>query len=94
MSSMLNYYSLHSGWFDPLIQNIAYYNFTKNAPGYGQLLSDAVLANMSQALWGEGGCVEQEMACYAAGNSASSDKICFDADQYCVRLECYVVCFT
>ncbi|KAI6145134.1 Alpha/Beta hydrolase protein [Pisolithus tinctorius] len=54
-----------------------------NAPGYGQLLSDAVLANISQALWGEGGCVQQEQACYAAGNSTASDSVCLNAYNYC-----------
>ncbi|KAI6002116.1 Alpha/Beta hydrolase protein [Pisolithus albus] len=73
----------NNGWFDPLIQNAAYYTFAKNAPGYGQLLPDAVLANISQALWGEGGCVEQERACYAAGNSSASDAVCLGAYTYC-----------
>ncbi|KAI6041479.1 Alpha/Beta hydrolase protein [Pisolithus marmoratus] len=74
---------INNGWIDPLIQNVAYYTFAKNAPGYGQLISDAVLANISQALWGEGGCVQQEQACYAAGNSSASDAICLSADNYC-----------
>ncbi|KAI6041478.1 Alpha/Beta hydrolase protein [Pisolithus marmoratus] len=74
---------INNGWIDPLIQSIAYYTFAKNAPGYGQLLSDAVLANISQALWGKGGCVQQEKACYAAGNSSASDAICLNADNYC-----------
>ncbi|KIO11428.1 hypothetical protein M404DRAFT_128120 [Pisolithus tinctorius Marx 270] len=74
---------INDGWIDPLIQNIAYYTFAENAPGYGQLLSDAVLANISQALWGEGGCVQQEQACYAAGNSTASDSVCLNADNYC-----------
>ncbi|KIO02628.1 hypothetical protein M404DRAFT_147747 [Pisolithus tinctorius Marx 270] len=74
---------INDGWMDPLIQNIAYYTFAENAPGYGQLLSDAVLANISQALWGEGGCVQQEQACYAAENSTASDSVCLSADNYC-----------
>ncbi|KIK29406.1 hypothetical protein PISMIDRAFT_480498 [Pisolithus microcarpus 441] len=73
----------NNGWIDPLIQNAAYYTFAENAPGYGQLLPDAVLANISQALWGEGGCVEQERACYAAGNSSASDAVCLSAYTYC-----------
>ena len=81
-----NCQSSRSGWIDPLIQNIALYNFTKNAPGYGQLLSDAVLTNISHALWDKGGCVDQQEACYAAGNSLSSDAICLKADTYCVRM--------
>ena len=83
---VVNCQSLRSGWIDPLIQNIAYYNFMKNAPGYGQLLSDAVLKNISHALWNNGGCVDQQKACYAAGNSLSSNAICLKADNYCVRV--------
>jgi len=83
---VVNFQSSRSGWIDPLIQNIAYYNFTKNAPGYGQLASDAVLTNISHALWDKGDCVDQLKACYAAGNSLSSDAICLEADNYCVRV--------
>ena len=74
-----------SGWYDPLIQNIACYNFTTYAPGYGQLQSDDVLMNISQALYGPDGCVAQEKDCYAAGNSAESNKLCSEAGNYCVR---------
>lgn len=73
-----------SGWFDPLIQNIAWLNFATHAPGYGQLQPDEVLKDMSYALYGSNGCVAQEKACYAAGNSTSSNRICQDADDYCV----------
>ncbi|KAF9238093.1 Alpha/Beta hydrolase protein [Melanogaster broomeanus] len=83
---------INNGWYDPLIQNIAYYTFATNAPGYGQLQSDAVLMNMYDALYGPDGCVEQEEACYAAGNSSDSEssKICRTADKYCID---YVVQF-
>ncbi|KAI6014409.1 Alpha/Beta hydrolase protein [Pisolithus microcarpus] len=74
---------INDGWIDPIIQNVAYYTFAENAPGYGKLLPDEVLANILQALWGEGGCVEQERACYAAGNSSASDAVCLSADNYC-----------
>ncbi|KAG1766459.1 Alpha/Beta hydrolase protein [Suillus occidentalis] len=74
---------INNGWFDPLIQNIAWLNFATYAPGYGQLQPDEVLKNMSDALYGSNGCVAQEKACYAAGNSISSNKICRDADNYC-----------
>ncbi|KAF8843465.1 alpha/beta-hydrolase, partial [Paxillus ammoniavirescens] len=39
--------------------------------------------NISEALYGPNGCVEQEEACYAAGNSTESDNICHQADNYC-----------
>jgi len=39
---------------------------------------------MSDALYGSNGCIAQEKACYAAENSISLNKICQDADDYCV----------
>ncbi|KAG2134306.1 Alpha/Beta hydrolase protein [Suillus cothurnatus] len=65
-------------------QNIAYLNFATYAPGYGQLQPDDVLKNISDALYGSDGCVAQENACYAAGTSTHSNKICRDADNYCI----------
>ncbi|KAG1825608.1 Alpha/Beta hydrolase protein [Suillus subaureus] len=75
---------INNGWFDPLTQMIAWLNFATYAPGYGQLQPDEVLKNMSDALYGSNGCIAQEKACYAAGNSTSSNKICQDADDYCI----------
>ncbi|KAF8558650.1 alpha/beta-hydrolase [Imleria badia] len=74
---------INNGWYDPLIQNIAYYTFATYAPGYGQLQPDDVLMNISQALYGPNGCVAQEQDCYVAGNSTESNKICHRADDYC-----------
>lgn len=75
---------INNGWFDPLIQNIAWLDFATFAPGYGQLQPDEVLKDMSDALYSSNGCVAQEKACYAAGNAISSNEICQDADNYCV----------
>ncbi|KAG6380261.1 Alpha/Beta hydrolase protein [Boletus reticuloceps] len=74
---------INNGWYDPLIQNMAYYTFASNAPGYGQLQPDDVLKNISAALNSPNGCVAQQKNCYAAGNSTDSDKICSQADDYC-----------
>ncbi|KAF8452620.1 Alpha/Beta hydrolase protein [Boletus edulis BED1] len=74
---------INNGWYDPLIQNKAYYTFASNAPGYGQLQPDDVLKNISAALYGPNGCVAQQQNCYAAGNSTDSGEICFQADDYC-----------
>jgi hypothetical protein len=73
-----------SGWYDPLLQNEAYVQFATNAPGYGQLQNDTVIAALNQAFFGPGGCQEQEQACYAAGNSTNSSQICRKADNFCV----------
>ena len=93
MYAVLNLLHLHrplnagnSGWYDPLIQNQAYVDFATNAPGYGQLQSDDVLAALNEAYFGEGGCRDQEAACYAAGETPESNAICIQADDFCVRL--------
>ncbi|KAF9479203.1 alpha/beta-hydrolase [Pholiota conissans] len=75
---------INNGWYDPLIQNQAYVDFATNAPGYGQLQSDDVIAQLNQAFFGPGGCQEQEMACFAAGTGPDSNKICGTADNFCV----------
>ncbi|KAG1859206.1 Alpha/Beta hydrolase protein [Suillus subluteus] len=64
-------------------QSIAFLNFATYAPGYGQLQPDDILKNISDYLYGPDGCVAQESACYAAGNSTHSNKICRDAGNYC-----------
>ncbi|KAF5384232.1 hypothetical protein D9615_003476 [Tricholomella constricta] len=75
---------INNGWYDPLIQNKAYVDFATNAPGYGQLQSDAVLEKLNKSYFEPNGCRDQEEACYAAGNSPGSDKICRNADDFCV----------
>lgn len=76
---------INNGWYDPLIQNKAYVDFATNAPGYGQLQSDQVIAEINEAYFGANGCQEQEQACYNAGNSTASNKICSAADDFCIE---------
>lgn len=76
---------INNGWFDPLIQNKAYLDFATYAPGYGQLQNDSVLHQMSIDWSKPGGCQEQEEACYAAGRGPQSNKICSDADAFCIN---------
>ncbi|KAI0708402.1 alpha/beta-hydrolase [Earliella scabrosa] len=76
---------INNGWYDPLIQNQAYVDFATNAPGYGQLQSDEVLAALNEAYFGEGGCRDQEAACYAAGETPESNAICIQADDFCIE---------
>ncbi|KAJ7178167.1 alpha/beta-hydrolase [Mycena filopes] len=75
---------INNGWYDPLIQNLAYLTFATDAPGYGQLQSDAVLKKMNTTYFEAGGCLEQEQACYDAGDSDASNAICIKADNFCV----------
>jgi carboxypeptidase C (cathepsin A) len=77
---------INNGWYDPLIQNKAYVDFATNAPGYGQLQNDSVLAALNKAFFGAGGCQEQEQACFDAGNSSQSNTVCRKADNFCVSV--------
>ncbi|KAF8352038.1 Alpha/Beta hydrolase protein [Amanita rubescens] len=74
---------INNGWIDPLIQNKAYLDFATYAPGYGQLQPNSTLQQMYNDYYNSGGCRDQQEACYAAGNSSQSDKICANADSYC-----------
>ncbi|KAI9070300.1 alpha/beta-hydrolase [Trametes sanguinea] len=76
---------INNGWYDPLIQNEAYVEFATFAPGYGQLQSDEVLAKLNQSFFEPGGCKDQELACYAAGESPDSNSICGKADDFCIE---------
>ncbi|KAI0342248.1 alpha/beta-hydrolase [Trametopsis cervina] len=74
---------INNGWYDPLIQNEAYVQFATNAPGYGQLQSNSVIASLNKAFSEPGGCQEQEQACLAAGTGPNSNSICSKADDFC-----------
>ncbi|KAI0073543.1 alpha/beta-hydrolase [Panus rudis PR-1116 ss-1] len=76
---------VNNGWYDPLIQNKAYVDFATFAPGYGQLQSDDVLAKLNDSYFREGGCRDQELACYAAGTGPESNRICSQADNFCIE---------
>ncbi|KAJ3826667.1 alpha/beta-hydrolase [Lentinula raphanica] len=76
---------INNGWYDPLLQNKAYVDFATDAPGYGQLQSDEVIARLNEAFYGPNGCQAQEQACYDAGNSTASNKICSTADDFCIE---------
>ncbi|KAF8830315.1 hypothetical protein HHX47_DHR2000748 [Lentinula edodes] len=74
------------------ILNKAYVDFATDAPGYGQLQSDEVIAKLNEAFYGSNGCQAQEQACYDAGNSSASNKICNTADNFCVSFRSW--CFS
>lgn len=70
-----------NGWFDPMVQYQAYYNFTVS-PGntydyhpYNKSVTDKLYND----LYGEGKCVDQLKECY----SSRSDKICRKTDAFC-----------
>ncbi|KAF7190154.1 Carboxypeptidase S1-like B [Pseudocercospora fuligena] len=74
--------SVGNGWFDPIIQFEAYYNYTVN-PGNSfdfHPFNATTQAQMENALYGEGNCLDQLYACnYGPG----TDGICSAADNFC-----------
>nr|POF17543.1 carboxypeptidase s1 [Quercus suber] len=70
-----------NGWYDPLIQYAAYYNFTVypgNTYDY-QPFNDSVSNMMYNAMYGMGNCYDQTVDCYTNG----ADDTCNAADDFC-----------
>lgn len=70
-----------NGWYDPLIQYQAYYNFTVypgNTYDYSPF-NESVQALFYNNLYGAGNCVDQIKDCYARG----INEICSAADNFC-----------
>jgi carboxypeptidase C (cathepsin A) len=70
-----------NGWFDPLVQYQAYYNYSVypgNTYDYDPY-NDTVKAEWYNNLYGEGNCVDQTKHCYATGQNS----ICSRADDFC-----------
>ncbi|EUC33027.1 hypothetical protein COCCADRAFT_5401 [Bipolaris zeicola 26-R-13] len=70
-----------NGWFDPLVQYQAYYNYsvypgnTYDFDPYNQTVKDEWFNN----LYGPGNCVDRIKQCYETGSNA----VCATADQFC-----------
>ncbi|KZM24247.1 uncharacterized protein EKO05_0005773 [Ascochyta rabiei] len=72
-----------NGWFDPLVQYQAYYNFSVfpgNTYDYDPY-NASVKAEWYNNLYGEGNCVDRIKQCYATGENA----ICESADSFCAN---------
>ena len=70
-----------NGWFDPLIQYQAYYNFTVfpgNSYGY-KPYNATVTTQLTNSLYGRGNCLDQLKSCYATGRN----DVCSSADTFC-----------
>lgn len=70
-----------NGWFDPLIQYQAYYNFSifpGNTYDFNPY-NESVQAEWYNNLYGEGNCVDQTLECYSTGRN----DICTAADNFC-----------
>jgi len=48
-------------------------------------MNDTVIKALNDAYFAPNGCLAQEQACYAAGNSSASNRICRTADDFCVE---------
>ncbi|KAG7002027.1 hypothetical protein G7Y79_00029g063230 [Physcia stellaris] len=73
-----------NGWFDPLIQYQAYYNYTVfpgNTYNYSPY-NASVQAQVFNNLYGTGNCVDQTKDCYRTGQNA----VCSAADTFCANL--------
>lgn len=73
--------SVGNGWFDPVIQFQAYYNFTVDPGNTYDFapFNDSTKSRMYDNLYGEGKCVDQLHDC----NTNGSDETCSDADDFC-----------
>ncbi|EOD42940.1 putative carboxypeptidase s1 protein [Neofusicoccum parvum UCRNP2] len=70
-----------NGWFDPLTQYQAYYNFSiypGNTYDY-QPFNDTIAEMWYNNLYGAGNCYDQTAACYASG----LNEVCSSADNFC-----------
>lgn len=70
-----------NGWFDPLIQYQAYYNFAVdpgNTYDYDPY-NDTVKAEWYNNLYGEGNCLDMTKDCYRTGENS----VCSRADDFC-----------
>ncbi|KAK3317416.1 Alpha/Beta hydrolase protein [Cercophora scortea] len=70
-----------NGWYDPIIQYQAYYNFTVspgNTYDYSGFNSSQA-AQMYNNLYGPGNCIDRLRACKASGSNA----VCDAADSFC-----------
>ena len=71
-----------NGWFSPLLQYAAYYNFTVS-PGntYGVHFNESISNQMYNNLYGPGNCVDQLNDCAARG----INEVCNAADNFCAN---------
>ncbi|KIW96126.1 uncharacterized protein Z519_03193 [Cladophialophora bantiana CBS 173.52] len=79
----LEHVLIGNGWYDPLIQYQAYYNFTVfpgntyNYDPYNQSIKNQIY----NSLYGRGNCYDQTVDC----NTRKIDEICTAADNFCYQ---------
>ena len=80
----LQHVLIGNGWYDPLIQYQAYYNFTVfpgNTYSYDPL-NQSVKNQMYNNMYGPGNCYDQTVDC----NLHGLDEICYAADTFCYQV--------
>ncbi|RAL58429.1 hypothetical protein DID88_005134 [Monilinia fructigena] len=73
-----------NGWFDPIVQYEAFYNFTVspgNTYDYSPF-NESIQSEMYNNLYGAGNCIDQLKDCAATG----TNNICQAADDFCANL--------
>ncbi|KAI0389764.1 alpha/beta-hydrolase [Xylariaceae sp. FL0594] len=73
-----------NGWYDPIVQYQAYYNFTVfpgNTYDYAPFNKSAAQMFYNN-LYGQGNCLDRLLHCRASGNNA----VCHTADSFCANL--------
>lgn len=79
-----------NGWFDPLVQYEAFYNFTINPTGNTYDLpaaNESVRAEWYNNMYGPGNCYDQTVQCYTTGR----DDVCSRADNFCYEKVEYIL---
>ncbi|KAF2152263.1 alpha/beta-hydrolase [Myriangium duriaei CBS 260.36] len=72
-----------NGWYDPLIQYAAYYNFTVS-PGNTydyRPFNETIEKQMYNSMYGKGQCYDQTVQCYNTG----ANDVCSSADNFCAN---------
>ncbi|WPH04138.1 Carboxypeptidase S1-like B [Acrodontium crateriforme] len=68
-----------NGWYDPLIQYAAFYNFSLENTYDLKFFNDSIQTMMYQNMYGTGNCYDQTVNCYKNG----IDDACAAADSFC-----------
>lgn len=82
--------SVGNGWYDPVIQYPAYYNYTVS-PGNSydfQPYNKSTANQVYNSFYGKGNCLDKLNDCNSrAATDPDVDSVCSDADNYCYSVE-------
>ena len=75
--------SINNGWYSPILQYPAYYEYMVNNTYNFRPLNQTILDQFHDGMYGAGNCVDQLYAC----NNGGADLECSNTDDYCYDLE-------